>query len=94
MGELLQRIDARELAEWEAYEAVAGPLGPERLDQLFAMLQATIANVNRGKKTPPYKAAQFVPEWQPATSAEPMSGEDMLSTIKRINRKLGGSLER
>jgi hypothetical protein len=81
------------LTEWEAYERATGPLDVgERLDQLFGMLQATIANVNRSKKTRPYKAEQFVPEWGSGSrSSAPMSGEDMLRAVKRINRGMGGS---
>jgi hypothetical protein len=93
VGELLTRIDSRELTEWEAYERVAGPVGPERLDHLMAMLQATIANVNRGKSQRPYRPDQFMPEWGVAApkNAAPMSGEELLEQVKKINRKMGGT---
>lgn len=55
------------------------------------MLQATIANVNRSKKTRPYKSEQFVPTWGVAAESGPMSGEDMLAAVKRINANMGGS---
>lgn len=86
MGELLARIDSRELNEWEAYELVAGPIGRERDDQLFAQLQATIANAQRSKKQRPYKAEQFVPRWGRRRPDGPMSGEDMLRTVKGLHR--------
>lgn len=89
---MLARITSRELTEWEAYENVAGPIGDERLDQLFGMLQATIANVNRSKRTRPYQTQQFLPRWGKAPEAQgPMSGEDMLRAVKKINRTLGGA---
>jgi hypothetical protein len=53
-------------------------------------LQALTANVNRGKKTQAFKAEQFVPKWGRAKQAGPMTGEDMLRTVKRINRGMGG----
>ncbi len=92
VGELLARIDSRELTEWEAYERVAGPVGDERFDQLFAMLQATIANVNRGKNQKAYEPSAFLPKWgvaKPQTG--PMSGHDMLEAVKRLNKRMGGT---
>lgn len=92
MGELLARVDSRELTEWEAYERVAGPVGDERLDYLFAMLQATIANVNRSKKQKAYEAAAFMPKWGMAKeSSGPMSGEEMLDAVKKLNGRMGGA---
>jgi hypothetical protein len=55
------------------------------------MLQATIANANRSKRVRPYKPEQFVPEWSVATKSGPMSGDDMLAAVKRINANMGGS---
>ncbi|WP_415840191.1 hypothetical protein [Nocardiopsis gilva] len=37
MGELLTRIDARELTEWQAYELVYGPLGPAYEREMLAL---------------------------------------------------------
>lgn len=92
VGELLARIDSRELTEWEAYERVAGPLGQERLDHLFAMLQATIGNVNRSRKQKAYEPAAFMPKWGVAKpAAGPMSGHDMLEAVKKLNRRMGGT---
>lgn len=54
------------------------------------MLQATIANVNRSKKVRPYKAEQFLPNWEPVEAAGPMTGEDMLRAVKQYNRNMGG----
>ena len=92
-GELLDRIDARELVEWEAYEGVAGPLGSARVDQLFARLMATVANVNRSSKQKPYSVEQFMPNWDPGAPRAPrpqQSPEDQLRAVKSINRRMGG----
>lgn len=92
VGEMLARVDSRELTEWEAYERVAGPVGDERLDHLFAMLQATIGNVNRSKKQKAYEPEAFMPKWGVAKPAPgPMSGHEMLEAVKRLNKRMGGT---
>ena len=73
---------------------MTGPIGDERLDHLFAMLQATIANVNRSKGHRPYESKQFLPKWgHEAPKQGPMSGEDMLRAVKRLNKQMGGKVE-
>jgi len=73
---------------------VSGPIGDERLDHLFAMLQATLANLNRSKKQRPYEAKTFLPKWgHEAPKQGPMSGEDMLRAVKRLNKQMGGKVE-
>lgn len=69
---------------------MAGPIGGERLDHLFAMLQALIANVNRGKRQRAFEADQFMPKWGRAKPKGPMSGEDMLAAVKRLHKSMGG----
>lgn len=93
MGELLDRVDSRELTEWEAYERVAGPIGQERLDELFAMLMTIIANVNRSKKQRAYETRQFRPKWDPEAPPErrpEMSGHQILDQVRKLNRRMGG----
>jgi hypothetical protein len=56
------------------------------------MLQATIANVNRSKKSKAHEPADFMPKWGVAKpAAGPMSGHDMLEAVKKLNRKMGGT---
>lgn len=91
VGELLRRIDSRELTAWAAYERVAGPLGPERLDILAAIIAATIANANRTKKGKAFKPADFMPNWGQATrAAQPQTEHDHLRLIRGLNRAFGG----
>lgn len=45
--ELLKRISSREIAEWEAYEAVAGPLGHEYSDEMLASIHEQLQTLNR-----------------------------------------------
>lgn len=89
---MLARVSSRELTEWEAYEAVAGPVGDERLDHLFAMLQATLANINKGKRQKAYTADQFLPQWGRAKERKtgPLDGHELLDKIKKINKQMGG----
>jgi len=73
---------------------VHGPIDTgERLDHLFSMLMATIANVNRGRKQKAYTAEQFRPKWDPRarpTRRPAMTGEEMLRAAKRATRAMGG----
>lgn len=81
------------MTEWEAYEAVAGPIDlGGRLDDLFAMLASVIANVNRSRGQRPYKAEQFKPKWErrEVQQTGEMSGQDMLHAVKRIHKAMGG----
>jgi hypothetical protein len=87
-------MDSRELTAWEAYEAVAGPIGQEREDYLFAMLSSVIANAQRSKRTKPFEPKQFLPKWDPNAPPErrpEMSGQDMLSAVRKANKALGGN---
>lgn len=49
MRQLLREIDARELAEWEAFYMLA-PFGPVADDIRSATIAATVYNSLRGKK--------------------------------------------
>lgn len=45
--ELLERIDSRELAEWAAYERVAGPVNDAYLAEVLAALHEQVQTLNR-----------------------------------------------
>ncbi|MFH8405579.1 hypothetical protein ACH4FX_12500 [Streptomyces sp. NPDC018019] len=47
VAELLARTDARELAEWAAYERYAGPLGPAYRDEALAAIHEQLQRLNR-----------------------------------------------
>jgi len=61
---LLKTIDARELAEWQAYYNIE-PFGEERDDLRAAMICCTLANINRGKNQPAYKLDDFLLRFDP-----------------------------
>lgn len=92
MPELLARCTSAELTEWMAYEHVAGPLGPERQDVLHAILAATVSNTARGKgrKAEP---KDFMPKWDQGAKRVPADWQQMLATVKTMNRRMGGSNE-
>lgn len=87
--EMLARIDSAEISEWIAYEAVTGPLGPERADIHAALIAQTVANTNRGKGRP-RKLSDFLLKWdQPQ-----QTWQDQLALVHQINRTLGGEDQR
>ncbi|HET8684973.1 MAG TPA: hypothetical protein VFM54_24335 [Micromonosporaceae bacterium] len=84
--ELLARIDSRELTEWLVYEQLYGPLGPDRDDQLAALVAATVANALRSRG-PAQKVSAFVPRW----SAEPeQDTREQLHVAAGLAAQLGG----
>lgn len=82
---MLSRMSSAELTEWMAYEQVAGPLGPERGDQLVAMLASVVANANRakGRKVRP---KDYLPQWD----RKAQSWQEQLAAVKQINTALHG----
>jgi hypothetical protein len=60
---MLADMGSAELAEWRAYEQIAGPLGGVRGDVNAAMISAAIVAVNRGKGQRAPKLADFMPRW-------------------------------
>jgi hypothetical protein len=64
VGEMLQRMSGQELAEWQAYERVYGPIGvEERLDRTAAVIANQVANSLRGPKSKPSEVDDFMPRW-------------------------------
>jgi hypothetical protein len=57
--ELAQRLTARELVEFEELYRL-DPWGPERGDLAAGIVASTIANVNRGPKSEPFRPADFM----------------------------------
>ncbi|MCM2390201.1 phage tail assembly protein T [Streptomyces albipurpureus] len=89
MDEVLARHTSAQLTEWMAYERVTGPLGPERLDVLFSILTATVANTARGKGQRAKEPKDFLPEWD---QSKPGPGwEEMLTAVKQMNSRMGGT---
>jgi hypothetical protein len=86
--ELLARTTIREREEWAAYFALE-PFGEERADLRSAIVASTVANANRGRKTPAFKASDFMPKFtrpKPGLSAIDLKITNGLSRfLKRGN---------
>jgi hypothetical protein len=88
---MLADMDSAELTEWMAYEKISGPLGPERIDVLSSIVAATVANTARGKGQRAKEPADFLPEWDQGAEARARDWEQMLTTVKAMNRRLHGN---
>ena len=87
MGDLLARIDSRELTEWAAYEQVCGPLGPVRGDYNAAVVAATVHNAMAGKKGRRTKLKEFMIDWG---ARRAQTWEEQLAAVRVMNRAMGG----
>lgn len=95
VGDLMNRIDSRELTEWSAYERVAGPLGPERDDLHTAMICTAITNAMKGKG-PDAKPEDFMPVWDEADQTpdgrrrpRPQTPEEQIAAAQAALRPAG-----
>lgn len=70
------------------YEQLYGPLGPERFDQLAALIASTTANAMRSKRRAA-KVADFVPKWGPRHGGG-QAWEQQLQTAQALAQTLGG----
>lgn len=77
MAELLSSTDARELAEWQAFEAIE-PFGEERDDLRAGQVCAVVANVNRGSGSKVYSAKDFL------LYREPQTADDHANFLKMV----------
>lgn len=64
-GEMLGRMNRREVCEWLAYAARNGPVDPNyRADLRSAIIASVIANAHRGKRQRAFKHKDFMPYWR------------------------------
>lgn len=101
---MLDQITARDLAEWMAYERVAGPFDDkweaELIGQLHELMQAMV-HMMGGKcyKKNPYKRPKHVPrpwemygfEIEPEESEEEDEAEKLAKQIAEFDRQAFGS---
>jgi hypothetical protein len=90
VAELLGRMSGAELADWQAYEAAHGPLGPIRGDWQAATIAATIANANRGKRGRVAKVKDFLLEWKGGAGSA-MSAIETERVGRLLASRLGGT---
>lgn len=78
-------MPASEIAQWQAYEQVTGPLGAERADLHMAILAAVVANTASRRNRKP---ADFLPKWD---RARQQSWQEQLAIVKALHRRMGGT---
>ena len=61
MSELEETLSGRELTEWQAFEAIDGPIGNQRADLRSGIVAATVANCHRSSKSAAFKPQDFMP---------------------------------
>lgn len=87
--ELLRRIDARELIEWQAFYTLE-PFGDERADLRAGVIAATMANAWRGKGQKAASPQDFVMKFGRREDVSP----DMLRlAAMKANAALGGRIK-
>jgi hypothetical protein len=62
VAEMLERMDAAELAEWAVYYAIE-PWGEAPAHWRNGLLCSMVANAMRGKDQRPFEVADFIPEF-------------------------------
>lgn len=83
MAELLTRISARELREWQAYWQIE-PFGTWRDDLHAARIEAAIYNVNRDpeKQPDPFGPPEFMLKTRRRTQPARKSAEDIYDAFR------------
>ena len=61
--ELLNRIDSRELSEWQAFFRLE-PMPEQRADNRSGVIASVIANTNRAKNAKPFEPKDFIPDYE------------------------------
>jgi hypothetical protein len=85
---MLADIGSAELAEWRAYEQLAGPMGGARGDVQAAMISAAIVAVNTPKGKRPPTLSQFMPRWDRTRVKK--TPEELFKQAMAANAALGG----
>jgi hypothetical protein len=81
-------MGSAELAEWQAYEKLTGPLGGARGDVQAALIASVIAGVNRSKGQKAPKVADFMPRWDQAKVRK--TPQELFRQAQMANAALGG----
>jgi len=91
VGELLDRVSSRELAEWMAYDRMS-PIGTDRADIQTGIIASTVANSTRNpkKRRKPWTVKDFIPKYGRQEESEPLSPEKSVALIAQLNAAFGG----
>lgn len=93
LAQLERDMTAAEFMEWCAYYTIE-PWGEERADLRAAIVAATVANGNRGKKQKPYKVEDFMPKFGPDAGRKKMSDAQIENVFVAIAALAGGMRKR
>jgi hypothetical protein len=89
VAELGERITAEEFGHWWALY-LQEPWAEARADIAAGMIAATLANVNRGRDTPPFKPLDFAPYLHPRdTASKEAAPAQFLKTLTKKGRPRG-----
>jgi hypothetical protein len=80
VAELETRMTARELAEWQLYDALE-PIGGLRTDFGFAMLAALYVNAHKRKNDQPAKVLDFMP-FMDKGPPKKQTPQDMMAVLR------------
>lgn len=73
------------LWEWIAYSRIE-PFDEERADLRAGIVASVIANTNRKKGSPPFKAKDFMPKY----GRRQQQWQDQLKIVEMLNQAFGG----
>lgn len=95
MHELLERMPARELTAWAAYEQVAGPLGQPRDDILTGILAERITNMLQSgkKRRKKWTVEDFVPKWGQSRQRTAQTPGEQRNMLLELTRRFGGTIK-
>lgn len=89
-SEMLERMSAREFTEWMMLEQIE-PFGDRRGDVQAGTVAATIANVNRAKKTDKiFTPFDFMINWEPEPERQqtPQQQLDTMYLLQKLQNDL------
>jgi hypothetical protein len=94
VAEAQQRIDAREFAEWMAYDQL-DPFGQVRGDLQAGIVASTLVNLQPGRRGAAAKVGDFVLRFFRRPSVTPVATEETLkSRVAAIQRALSRNKKR
>lgn len=79
--EMLERLSARELLQWKAYERIE-PFGEIRADIRMAIQTAALVNLQRSRGSRVAKVTDFMPDFAGRYTAKEQSVEEMMTVIR------------
>ena len=84
--EMLNRMDAKELSEWMAYDQIQ-PIGPQRTDLGLGIIAATIANCHRDpkKRSSAYEPSDFAPFLKDGEEKKKQSKAELLFGVQQLH---------